>query len=110
MLKRDEISNPESCFNRAKDHEMLFVLLARDVTAPHVVRLWTRERIRLGKNIPGDEQIAQALACALTMQDQESGIRLQLIAERNGHKPINEPDPFAPKPGWVIVSDGEGVP
>lgn len=37
MIKRDEVSNPNSCLNRAKDDEMVFVLLARDEAAAHMV-------------------------------------------------------------------------
>ena len=81
MIKREELTNPQSCTNRAKDHEMCFVLLARDAVAPHIIRQWARERIRLGKNKPDDAQITEALRCAEVMQDQHSGIRLELLAE-----------------------------
>ena len=64
MLKRDEISNPNSCFNRAKDDEAIFVLLGRDVAGAVAIKAWTDERIRLGKNQPGDPQIVEALALA----------------------------------------------
>jgi hypothetical protein len=67
MIKRDEIENPKSCFNRALDEERIFVLLARDPAAPIAIRAWVAERIRLGKNRSGDDQIREALDCANLM-------------------------------------------
>jgi hypothetical protein len=61
MRKRDELTNPASCMNRAKDDEWTFVLLGRDAAAPVAVRAWIDERIRLGKNTPGDAQIVEAM-------------------------------------------------
>ena len=83
MLKREELSNPQSCLNRAKDHEMIFVLLARDKSAPPTLRYWTRERISRGQS-PLDAQIVDARLTADVMDDQHSGIRADLAA--------NEPD------------------
>lgn len=69
MRKRDE-TNPanKTCLNTALPDEMLFVLLGRDVAAPAAIRFWCSERIRLGKNMVGDPQITEALACAETME------------------------------------------
>jgi len=56
MIKRDEITNPDSCLNRAADDEPIFVLRAHDKTAPHVVRAWANgyafEKGGLGKMNP----------------------------------------------------------
>jgi hypothetical protein len=68
MLKRDEIEDTTSCLNKAHDGERLFVLLARDPAAPVAIRAWIAERIRLGKNAPGDEQIREAYECAALME------------------------------------------
>ena len=68
MIKRDEIEDTESCLNKAGDGERLFVLLARDPAAPVAIRAWIAERIRLGKNAPGDEQIREAFECANLME------------------------------------------
>lgn len=68
MIKRDEIEDTNSCFNKATDGERLFVLLARDPAAPVAIRAWIAERIRLGKNAPGDEQIREAFECANFME------------------------------------------
>ena len=68
MIKRDEISEPESCLNKARDNERLFVLLARDAAAPVAIRAWVAERLRLGKNKLDDAQIREALDCAARME------------------------------------------
>lgn len=68
MKKRDELSNPASCLNHATDDERLFVLLARDVASPATIRFWCAERVRLGKNGWGDDQIVEALNCAASME------------------------------------------
>jgi hypothetical protein len=60
MLKRDELAKPGSCWNRAKDDELTFVLLGRDAAAPAAIRAWIDERIRLGKNDAWDAQIRSA--------------------------------------------------
>ena len=67
MIKSDEIEHNESCFNKARDDERMFVLLARDPAAPVAIRAWIAERIRLGKNVPADEQIREAFECAALM-------------------------------------------
>jgi hypothetical protein len=60
MRKFDELVDPQSCLNRAKPDEWLFVLLGRDAAAPAAVLFWIEERIRLGKNGPDDPQIVEA--------------------------------------------------
>jgi len=64
MRKSQEMFDPESCLNRAKDGEFLFVLLGRDAAAPAAIRAWCKERIRLGKNTEDDPQIVEAMECA----------------------------------------------
>lgn len=56
------------CYANAAPDEPMFVLLGRDNTAPQVIRFWCQERIRVGKNKPGDPQITEALECARTME------------------------------------------
>lgn len=72
MRKRDELDYSESCLNKARDDERLFVLLARDPAAPVAIRAWVNERIRLGKNNPNDAQIVEALDCAARMEHERS--------------------------------------
>lgn len=64
MIKIQEIADSRSCLNKARDDEMLFVLLGRDPAAPVAIRVWCAERIRLGKNQPGDPQIVEAMQAA----------------------------------------------
>lgn len=68
MIKVDEISDRNSCFNRARYDELVFVILERDAAAPATIRFWCSERIRLGKNKPDDEQILKALRDADSME------------------------------------------
>lgn len=60
MLKHEEMSDPDSCLNKARDDEMLFVLLGRDPAGPAAIEAWIARRIELGKNKPDDLQIAEA--------------------------------------------------
>ncbi len=75
MTKQEELNQPTSCLNKARDEEMIFVLLGRDEAAPVAIRAWCEERIRLGKNSEEDIQIRQAYMCARYME-------LQAIAYR----------------------------
>lgn len=68
MRKRDELADPNSCMSKAKDDELTFVLLERDMAAPATIRFWISERIRLGKNKPDDPQIVEAELCADAME------------------------------------------
>lgn len=68
MLKRDELSRDDGCLAKARDDEMLFVLLARDPAAPVAIRAWIKERIRIGKNKDDDLKIEEARACAAMME------------------------------------------
>jgi hypothetical protein len=70
MIKREELSDPMSCMSRAHDDEMTFVLLGRDAAAPAAIRAWCTERVRLGKNAFGDDQVQEALRCANDMERQ----------------------------------------
>lgn len=60
MRKRDELKSANSCLNKARDDEWLFVLLGRDVAATTAVRAWIDKRIALGKNKSDDPQILEA--------------------------------------------------
>ncbi len=60
MLKRDELEIATSCFNKARDNELIFVLLGRDVAAPAAIAEWIKTRILLKKNVVGDRQLSEA--------------------------------------------------
>lgn len=68
MRKKDELSLDHTCMHHAHPEEMVFVLLSRDAAAPAAIRAWVAERLRLGKNVGGDEQILEALSRAETME------------------------------------------
>jgi hypothetical protein len=86
MIKRMELSNPNSCLNRARDDEMVFTILERDAAAPSTVRHWVSERIRLGKNKLEDDQIHEALAAADYMEK----------CQATDRRVINSLDPTTP--------------
>lgn len=44
-IKRDEISNPDSCLNRAFRDEPIFVLRAKDKLAAKLVRDWAAKAV-----------------------------------------------------------------
>lgn len=60
MTKSEELSNQNSCLNKALMDELVFVLLARDQAAPVAIKAWIDERIRLGLNTPQDAKIISA--------------------------------------------------
>lgn len=60
MRKRHELSDPNSCMNKAGLDEWTFVLLGRDVAATAAVQAWVGARLRLGKNTLDDPQIKEA--------------------------------------------------
>lgn len=37
MTKTEELNDPNSCFNKARPDELMFVILARDVAAPKAI-------------------------------------------------------------------------
>ena len=42
MIKHDEVFNANSCLNKAKPDEPIFVLRSTDELAPDIVREWAR--------------------------------------------------------------------
>lgn len=70
MRKKDELTKEKSCMQSAHPEEMTFVLLSRDAAASVAIRAWVAERIRLGKNVESDQQIVEALECAVTMEQE----------------------------------------
>lgn len=70
MKKRDEILDPGSCWNKAGEEEMIFVLRAKDPAAPDTIRAWCLERARRGRNNPSDPKISSALGIADAMEEE----------------------------------------
>jgi hypothetical protein len=77
MLKVNELRDPGSCLNRALPNERLFVLLARDASAPEAIRAWIAHRVRTGKNALHDHLIQEAVRCADAMDAEREAIRAQ---------------------------------
>lgn len=86
MLKMTEMSNPDSCLNRALPTEMVFVLLARDAAAPLTIRFWCVLRWLRRKNRWSDPQIQDALKCARVMQAQRR------LKQALGHFNVEPPE------------------
>lgn len=72
MIKRDELTDPNSCTNRAREDEALFVLRGHDVTSAATVQHWINRRIEIGKNKWEDQQIAGADELTITLINQSS--------------------------------------
>jgi hypothetical protein len=68
MLKRDELTDPTSCINKAADDELVFVLRAKDAAAPATIRAWIKERVERGMNVEGDAKLIEAERCAEAME------------------------------------------
>lgn len=64
-LKRDEISDPTSCLNRAADDEPVFVLRAKDPLAAKLVEDWAARAVISGTHedarIQGAYRFAQSM-------------------------------------------------
>ena len=43
MIKSKEVSDPNSCLNKAVHDEPIFVLKSTDEVAPHIVRVWASD-------------------------------------------------------------------
>ena len=61
MLKKDEVTYPNSCLNKAADGEMIFVLREKDAAMAGTIRDWVERRLRLGLNQREDRKIMDAL-------------------------------------------------
>lgn len=71
MKKRDELSNPNSCINKADLDEPVFVLRANDELAPDIVRAWAvTYRSAKGPSITPEQQRKhdEALELAAAME------------------------------------------
>jgi len=69
MRKIDEVNNPNSCLNKAKDNELIFVLLERDEAAPIAIQAWIDARVRIGKNSYDDAQLKEAREILFSMME-----------------------------------------
>ena len=72
MIKSEELSNPNSCINTAKEDEWVFVFKSKDPIAPDLIREWVKRRIEKGLNTKGDAKTEEALQCASFMEEYRS--------------------------------------
>ncbi len=63
MIKSEELSNPNSCLNKAKDDEILFVILDRDLAFAGTILYWIEKRIQLGLNKRDDLKMIETANC-----------------------------------------------
>lgn len=70
MIKRKELSDPNSCINRAEDDEPVFVLRAKDPIASQVVLYWCK----LAYRIHEEEKIREADDLAIDMDDYQMSL------------------------------------
>jgi hypothetical protein len=80
------------CMAKAFDNEPTFVLLARDIVAPEVIREWCRIRCLYGKNKAQDEQIQEALGIADLMDKERDGWRREIQRLRMAKEGVTEQD------------------
>lgn len=67
MRKRDELSDPGSCLNKAADDEPIFVIRAKDPLGAATVLQWAQAAERHNTHEP--ERISQARMLANTMMN-----------------------------------------
>lgn len=61
MTRSENMADKNSCLNRAREDEQIFVLLGRDKSAPAAVLAWCKHRIESGKSLPESKEIVEAL-------------------------------------------------
>lgn len=67
-IKTEEMSNPNSCLNRAAPDEPVFVLLGRDKSAAVAIRAWIFNRLATGKSSEASPEIREAREFVTTME------------------------------------------
>lgn len=104
MIKSKELADPNSCLNRTRDDEPIFVLCARDVLAPIVVRFWAVQYHKLKNRQPGGIKRKQVekQAEALRLADQAHHWRI-VNAKANIEATVGHPVESVEQ----IVVDGE---
>lgn len=75
MRKADEIADPQSCLNRSAADEPVFVLCARDQSAPGIVQRWMTQAARDGVNA---DKLAGAERLRLEMLEWQAAHRVKV--------------------------------
>lgn len=105
----------DGCFHRAMDDEPMFVLLARDLSAPSKVRAWADEReaeVQAGRKPASDmESVHEARECADRMErwrERNDGAwRTGLFADQT--EVVERPERSFIGSGQKRSDDGHGV-
>ena len=84
MLKKQELSDPGSCLNKADANEPIFVIRAKDVLAPMLIRHWAT----MADGIHEHEKVLEARILADAIDEW----RMQ---------PMRDAVPMMPVPGQV---------
>jgi hypothetical protein len=58
--KRENIDDPNSCWNKARDDEQVFILLGRDEQMAGTIRDWADRRIAAGVDTDSSPKILSA--------------------------------------------------
>lgn len=61
MTKAEHLADPNSCWNKAKDDEPIFVVLGRDLAYTATVHEWASARYEHGLNYFSDAKVVSAL-------------------------------------------------
>jgi hypothetical protein len=76
MKKSDELNNPGSCLSKAKDEELIFVLLERDPCIVATIAAWINARIESGVNSADDPKIKEAMEFCNQVAERKLGPHL----------------------------------
>lgn len=91
MEKVRERQDPNSCWNKAREDERVFILLERDRATPIVVAVWIVVRIALGLNQPGDAQLTEAADFVRAVLDKVEDRRQKKGDSRNANSDDSVP-------------------
>ena len=65
--KLSELTDPQSCFNKAGENEPIFVIRGNDILGAHIVEEWANLAASLKVHEP--EKISEAMQLAQSMRD-----------------------------------------
>ena len=90
MLKREELSKPNSCLNRAASDEPIFTLRAKDPHAAQTLRHWAA----MSEGTHEPEKIEEALTLAYQM---EAWRKSRFDDEGRPHPEVAQATPLQPR-------------
>jgi hypothetical protein len=71
MLKKEEIADPRSCWNKCPDDKLVFVLIEDDPLFTELVMWWANLRCQRGHNYGSDAKILSAIDIACWANDRK---------------------------------------